>query len=277
MELCQHRISHKSRADRFHIIPIGDIHIGSLNCDKDKFQRQIDYIASKDNVRWIGMGDYADCITFSDKRFDPRNIDPEFALETKKKIKYLNLDETIEKQYQYILKSFTKIQDKCLGLMTGNHEEKIRLSFNRDITRDLARAMSVPYLGFCSLIRLRFTRLGGTTKTFDIYATHSNIAGRRSGGKVNRLEDIMGYFDDDIYFIAHGHKKFTTSITQLSLQQNGLKLKTKKKVGGMTGSFLKGYTADTMGYAERGGYMPADLGVINVSITPSINDIHISQ
>jgi len=277
MELCQHRINYKSRADRFHIIPIGDIHIGSLNCDKDKFQRQVNYIASKDNARWIGMGDYADCIIFSDKRFDPRNIDTEFALETKKTIKYLNLDETIDKQYQYILKAFDKIKDKCLGVLTGNHEEKIRLSYNRDITRDLARQLHVPYLGFCSLVRLTFARQGSSVQTFDIYATHSNIAGRSSGGKINRLESIMGYFDADIYLIAHGHKKFTTSISQLSLQQNGLKMKTKKKVGGMTGSFLKGYTADTMGYAERGGYMPADLGVINVSIVPSSNDLHISQ
>ena len=270
-------IPYKTSQSGFKLFCIGDIHAGTIHCVEDDIKAKVTQIAKEKNSYWIGMGDYADCIIFSDKRFDPRNIDTEFALETKKTIKYLNLDETIDKQYQYILKAFDKIKDKCLGVLTGNHEEKIRLSYNRDITRDLARQLHVPYLGFCSLVRLTFARQGSSVQTFDIYATHSNIAGRSSGGKINRLESIMGYFDADIYFIAHGHKKFTTSISQLSLQQNGLKMKTKKKVGGMTGSFLKGYTADTMGYAERGGYMPADLGVINVSIVPSSNDLHISQ
>ena len=40
--------------------PLGDIHLGNLGCDVDKYVRSIKYINDNDDCYTIGMGDYID-------------------------------------------------------------------------------------------------------------------------------------------------------------------------------------------------------------------------
>ena len=83
-------------------------------------------------------------------------------------------------------------------------------------------------------------------------------------------------FNADIYFLAHGHQKLTFSKIVLEVNQ-ALKLVERKKVGGMTGSFLKAYNAGNTNYAEKGLYPPSSLGTIKVSFAPDRWDLHISE
>lgn len=58
------------------LVGLGDIHLGNINCDKEKFKEIVDWIASDPQRYWIGMGDYIEAILPSptEWRYDTRNI-----------------------------------------------------------------------------------------------------------------------------------------------------------------------------------------------------------
>ena len=271
MQLIQKTIEYQKVGEEFKLYYIADIHLGNAACDKNKYSQHVNRISSENHSYWVGGGDYCDCIHTSDKRFDITTIDPRYHdklddLATYQQIDFQNITEPIK--------------DKCLGLLRGNHEEKIRLHYHRDICRRMCEDWNVPYLKDTTMIRLRFIRKskGMTTKpsstVFTIFCSHSHIAGRRAGGKTNRLEDLMRMFDADIYFIAHGHQKVVVSSSSLSVPTSGeLKLVNHRKIGMMTGSYLRAYQQDVSCYAEKGLYCPSDLGATCVTIKPYNREI----
>ena len=46
--------------DEIFLRPLGDVHIGNLGCDVEKFKRNVDYVRKTPNCYTIGMGDYID-------------------------------------------------------------------------------------------------------------------------------------------------------------------------------------------------------------------------
>jgi len=267
MELIDKSIPYKSAKETFKIYFIADQHIGSKGCDEHKIKRDIDRVASEPNSYWIQGGDAIDGIVPSDlKRFDPTTIDPKFLTD---------LDNICHKQIEHFMSLYEPIKDKCLGVHRGNHEEHSRKYYHYDVLGKVCIDWAVPELKDTAMLRLKFVRSspGLTAKpssnVITIFSAHGNVAGRRSGGKVNRLEALMGQFDADIYFLAHGHKKITHSASMLTVPKGGeLKLLTKKKVGAMTGSYLRSYQEGSTCYAEKGMYAPSDLGCVAVRIKP---------
>ncbi|MBC7128377.1 MAG: metallophosphoesterase [Thermoplasmatales archaeon] len=275
MEINKIKITYEKKGEKFRIIPIGDLHIGNAGCDIKKIKALIDWIAEKENTFWIGMGDYLEAINYTDKRFDPTAVAK----------KFLNcLDNLVEEQKNEFINLFEKIKHKCIGLHAGNHEEAIRRFYHIDVTEEIAKEFNVKNLRYSAFTTLQFIRGKDNWKTkatrnFVIFSTHGRAGGRRGGNKINRLEDLMAWFDADIYLLGHAHKKILTTISQLSI--NGKKkqqLIYKKKIGGVTGSFLQGYAlGSTTSYVERYEYPPTDLGVIKITIIPDTGDIHASE
>lgn len=268
MEINRYEIPFKSKGEKFYIIPLGDIHLCSKNCAKDKLQNILDYIKDTPNVYWLGVGDYAECIMHTDKRFDPENIDPEYLA---------CLGRIAQEATADLIKYFKPIKNRCIGLHDGTHEIKIKREHSIDLTYELCKALGTAYLGFSAFTRLVFIRYG-KQYSFDIFSTHSKIAGRKGGNKINRLEDMVTSFDADIIFIAHGHRKTVTTISQLRLTRTlPYRIVTRKVVAGMTGSFYRAYAEGTSSYAEQAGYPPSDLGVIKVIIEPYSGNLHLSE
>lgn len=54
----KHTINLKGRGEKVELIPIGDIHLGTKNCDVEKLKQTVEYIRKKENCFWLGMGDY---------------------------------------------------------------------------------------------------------------------------------------------------------------------------------------------------------------------------
>lgn len=158
--------------------------------------------------------------------------------------------------------------------------EKISISGNSlrkyhhyDLVNAWCADWRVPYLKAASIIRLRFNR-GMHSSVLKILTAHGNIAGRKSGNKVNRLEDLIMMFDADVYMLAHGHKKVMHSTSRLSVPTKGkLDLIEDKKVGFMTGSYLKTYQQGVESYAETALYPPSDLGAVCVIIRPENKEL----
>lgn len=279
MEIIDYEITYKSKRDKINLIGLGDIHLGHAGCDKQKLAQVIDYIKNNQNCYWIGMGDYAECINITDKRFDAGSVDPEFRVS--------DLSDLVSKEYREIKKLLNPIKDKCIAILCGNHEETIRLKHSRDIALDLARELKVRpkqrlYLGYSGFIRLKLKRVGVKGKhhslIYLIYVHHGWGSARTSGAKVNRLDNFTRGFDADLVMIAHEHKKvIAPPITMLSVPLRGeRKLVERKRLAVMTGGFLRGYQQGTQSYVERKGYNPSDLGIVKVILKCERRDLHAS-
>lgn len=274
MEINVKTIKVKNKKEWYHVIPIGDIHMGNIGCDIAKLEKLVAWIKDKDNVYWIGMGDMLDCINYSDKRFDPHTVAPEFRD---------RFDNLVPMQVHKVVKILKPIKDKCLGLHEGNHERKIRLTYHYDPIYEIWKAFdipSIPMLKDAAITRLRFIYQCKSTKkpsyTYDIFSVHGNVGGRKGGAKINRLEDMCASFVADIYLMAHSHVKMTESKSMLYVD-NGLKLRRAKKVLAVTGCFLNGYVHGAGGYCEQWMLSPTMTGVVKISIRPTQGDLHVSE
>jgi len=273
LEIIDYEIPYKSKKDKIYLVGLGDIHLGHAGCDKLKLIQTIDYIKTNPHCYWVGMGDYAECINMNDKRFDAQSIDPQFTIK--------DLGDLVKKQYQIIKKLLLPIRDKCIAILSGNHEETVRLKNYRDIATGLAEDLKLNYLGYSGFIRLKLKR---TVKdkthsiVYLIYVHHGWGSARTSGAKVNRLDNFTKGFDADLIMIAHEHKKvIAPPVTMLSVPLRGKKaLVERKRIAVMTGGFLRGYQEGTQSYIERKGYNPSDLGVVRVILKCENHDIHAS-
>ena len=267
MQYNEIKIKYHSKKEWFNLIPIGDVHLGHIGCELKKLKELVDWIANKENTYWLGMGDYIDAINYTDPRFDPKTVD----------ISRAEMDKIIQIQIEKIIDIFEPIKDKCLGLHRGNHEETIRRHYIYDVVYEMAKEMGLQsnqILLDAAITRLKFNRLKAR-HSFDIFSTHGNVGGRKGGIKINRLEDLIGFFDADVYLIAHAHIKASEIKTQLYYDNHG-NLKQKKKILAVTGAFLKGYEHNQTSYVEKWMYPPTDIGVVKIMFQPETGDIHIS-
>jgi len=248
-----------SRSDEVVLIPIGDIHLGARACDTDALKATIEEVKRTPNAFWLGMGDYSESITISDKRFDLRSVEP--TLRSK-------LDDLPNACLQQLVGLFSPIKDKCLGLLVGNHEETLRLRQSQDIHSALCVALSAKNLGYDALIRWKFRR-GRATSTLMVFASHSTIAGRKDGAKVNRMMDVTRNFDADLYLFGHGHSQIASRSVELSVPESGqLKLKERLRIALMTGTYRKTYQQETLDYSEKMGCSPTPIGSPRILIRP---------
>lgn len=272
MEVVTREIDVDSRLDSIKITPIGDVHIGGKDCDKKLLDDCIDKIARDENHYWIGMGDFGEFINFRDKRFDSHELDPEIQAQ--------DLCDLPKIQSDMIARRLLKIKDKCLGLLCGNHEETIRLRHEQDIHSNLCSAMyerdnkwgiqsPLGYdLGYSAIIRLRINR-AGRSRTFPIYVHHGAGGGRKTGGKINRLEDVANTFPFcGMYLMGHVHDRAAWVKPSLDIADRADKIVERFRAFGITGTFKKTYQQNAKGYGEKCMYPATALGVISFIIHP---------
>ena len=271
MILNQKLIDHDHWGDEFSIYCIGDVHLGNKVCDLAKLKRDVEFVKNEPLAYWIGMGDYIEAINYSDKRFDPTQISEKYLVE--------NLSNICKHQFEDIMEIFSPIMHKCLGMHRGNHEESIRHYHHFDLMYEVKRDYpEIQMLEDTAFTRLTFRRHNHSVQTFILWTAHGNVAGRKSGTKINRIEEAMGWFDADVYILAHGHRKVFTSATQLGIKKAGkMFLRAKRRVGGMTGSYFKTYQEGTSTYGEKKMFSPSDLGCIKILIKPAHESFYLSE
>lgn len=257
MEVVEYRKKFRSRADKFTLYPIGDIHCGTIHCAEGKIKAAVKSIADDPFAMWIGMGDYADCIVPHDKRWDVDVV-----------AEWVEKSNVAESQRQWLVKLFKPIADKCVGLLSGNHEESIRLYNSQDIHLDLCRDLDVKNLGYSCFVRFMFERGKGNVHQFIGVFQHGSGGAQTEGGKIMRLKKFMDSFDADIYGMGHLHDIKTNVIAELYLD-DGNHIKQRVRVGAITGSWMRSYSEGMRAnYAERKGYTPTVLGCPHYVITP---------
>lgn len=266
----------RGRSDRFYVIPIGDIHYGSVNCNVERLKGVVKYIKDNKNIYWLGMGDMIEAINYSDPRYDPKNNAKGES----------DLSNLVYTQLSEVSELLSPISERCIGILEGNHEEKVRLTHHLssiDILCEMlwnksGKKVVVKNLTSCAYVRLRFGRPrkgnGFINKVVDIWCHHGYSAGRTVGADINSLTRIGGDFEADIFLVGHSHKKICHIGERLYLTRNkgSSFLLAKKILYGITGCFYQTYKeGGTRSYAEKKCYPPTPIGVLKILIEPHKN------
>jgi len=234
------------------IEPLGDLHVGNLGFVEEKLKKRVNAIAKERNRYWIGMGDYIEAIYptsggITDKRFTHKHIDRRFL--------------TPEDQIDYVVKLLEPIKHKCFGLLTGNHEWKLEDRYGINITKMIADRLGVDAFGPMAFIRLF---LKGMKTPIIIFTLHGHYTGRKTGGALNKITDLASYFDADIYFMGHVHKRLVHKEDCITVQGNEIIQATR--LFALTGSFLRSYSLGVETYVERKALPPGRIGTITVRV-----------
>src|SRR3990167_1046435 len=183
----QFTINLKKKDDIIHLRPLGDIHLGNLGCDIEKFEKNVEHITSHEDHYTIGMGDYIDNISAwanggIDKRWNPETVDRKML--------------TTEEQTDKFVNIWKPIANKTLGFLAGNHEWK---TINqRRFIKDFCEPLNIKYLGRLAYVNLSFKHQGKIIRDYLLLVLHGGYIGLQAGGAVNRLKQICGDFDCDV-------------------------------------------------------------------------------
>ena len=264
MEVIERTIIY-TRPEKFYIYPLGDVHKGIIHCDEVSFEEKVNEVKRERNAFWLGMGDYADCVTPSDfKRWEGKILAP-WMKGSEDNIGPAQLDSVNEQ--------LSPIWNKCLGLIEGNHEDSIRkwnhYNFMTELLKKANKKHEVKYGGTSCFVRLNFKRKGGETHDFIIHARHGEGAARTSGARalaVLRLSQSM--VNAHIVLMGHLHGQESPDIPQRLILRNG-KIKSFETIATMTGAWVRAYMQGVPPcYLERWGSPPSTMGCPRIVIEP---------
>ena len=257
----KYEIEFDKYGEPIYLIPFGDVHRDSTNCDEERWLETLEWAKRKKRCYFLGMGDYSDFASGSERIIlgDPKLHESTF--------------DTLEGIYEtHTIRFWNEIKfmkDKLIGLIEGNHFGKYESGITT--TQRLAQLMKTKYLGVSSFIRLTLKdkKRSTTSLSLDIWAHHGKGSSTMAGGSLNTVEKMLFAANADIYLMGHDHKKSVSIVPTLELQgRNALNLHQKKKLIARTGSFLKGYVPNKRSYVADRAMNPSDLGVIKIELTP---------
>lgn len=264
MQVATKRIIYNSKLDEFHLYAIGDMHLGTKHCKERQLTNRMKFIGEDPLGLWVDMGDACESITPSDKRWDAKVI-----------ADWCKPDNIAELQKQRYVEIVGDAKDKCIGKLSGNHEEEMRKRGHVDIQSNICTTLGVADLGYTCFYRLLFQRNHSAT-VFEVNCVFTHGAGCAitPGAKINRLERFMLRFDAQIFGYGHTHAVITTTIPVLTLTRAG-KIQSMDKCGAMTGCWFSTYTQGVgSSYGEQKDYPATCLGNALFTIRP--NDRHIT-
>jgi len=208
------------------------------------------------------MGDYSDCITPHDRRWDPSIISP-----------WIKRDNIAECQRRWVVSLFKPVKHRIITLLTGKHEDAIRRYLHTDITDNIVDDLGVAYGGYQCFIDLIFKRKNSSeSHRYRIHAWHGAGAAQTEGAQLMRLKRLVKETEADIYLMGHLHSIVHDITDRLTVRGN--RIKQIPQVATITGSFLKTYMQGIPhGYGELAGYRPSHLGCPCVIISPDKEEV----
>ena len=283
MKLVEKIFNGDSRKTTWSIYPIGDTHVGALNCAEDKIRTLVKRIAADPNAYWVGGGDYCDAVVINDaKRFDP-SVLPNWMLQGKDPDKVRNnLMDMLSAQEQRLYSLLAPIKDKCLGLIEGNHEYTIMKHHNRDFMKSLCAHFNAEELTDCAFMRLKFLRHSAADTTcghvIRMFICHGHGGGRTSGAEPNNLYRLAADKEVDLVFKGHSHTYcIHPPIPMLTIPAGG-KLPTDPDVydkhAANWGAYLYTYKTGPSTYASRANYPVRPMYTAAAKLTPFMQTTH---
>lgn len=260
-----HRVEVEAKlGEPIKLIPFGDVHRDSNLHAEDHWQEFLAYAKKQKNALFLGMGDYTDGCSTSERIVLSNAAMHDTTVNTMRQV-YGKLADQLSQELAFM-------EGRCIGLLGGNHY----FAFNNGDTTDhlLAAQLRTKFLGVCSFIRLSFRFPKKECRaSLDLFAHHGKGGGTLPGSTFNSIEKMQGTADADIYLMGHDHKKGAIpSSPRLRLVSGGknaeLSVRERTPWLGRTGSFLKAYEDGTVSYNVDAARSACSLGWIEFEITP---------
>ena len=247
------------------LMPIGDAQVGVEAADLKRLKSHVEWGFHKKHALFLGMGDYVDMASPSNRRT------------LKAAGLYDTVTEALQAKAQEDIKTFLQhtmyTKGAWLGLLQGHHYMDMADGTTSDMK--IAEALRAPFLGDAAIVRIIFDKhkdVDGLPLKADIWCHHGRGGGVGAAAPISLLEKTARGFDADIYLMGHQHKKVATPIDEMFWSRDGRMLH-RTKLLACTGSFLKGYLANSMSegraggtYVEKGMMTPVSLGGIVIEL-----------
>lgn len=248
---------------KFYIIPFGDVHFGAdLHYDEkfDEWCKKTAEFAKRNNVYFLGMGDYLDLASTSE-----RAILDNKALHSTTRVTF---DDMYRKYVRRFADKISFMKGKIIAMVNGNHFSNLTTGINTD--QLLCEYLNCHYAGVSCFIRVFVKNKIKRGNHFDIWAHHGLGGGRTAGASIMKLEHMMRVATADVYLMGHDHTKKASmdSVLSLSDSRSGLTLRNRKIILARTGSFLRGYVHDKQSYIADAALPPTDLGTVLITCEP---------
>ena len=233
--------------DKLTIIPIADVHIGDKLSNLKLLKEVLERIKKEEHTYTIINGDLCN-----------------MALKNSKSDVYSDNLSPMEQ----VLKAtdlLEGIKNKILVISSGNHEDRTQRETNIDVTRLIAKQLGIEdrYANGWWYLYLTF---GQDKKkrpiTYGITGIHGYGGGRKSGGKINRLEDMSQVVIADMYLMSHTHKPISTKNCIYMPYYQSKALSKQEMYYLMTNSFLE----SDGGYAEKMGFPPSNTSITEAKL-----------
>lgn len=172
------------------IPPISDAHYGNPLFSKKHFLKTLGFLEGP-NAFTFGNGDLC-----------------ESTLRTSKGEIYKQVGSP-EQQRDDISDMLYPHRHKILGLVDGNHENRIWIEAGIHIMRDIAKNLGVPYRPEGLLHKISFGNYNNWTKgkpfVFWFYQTHGYGGARTKSAKAVKVERTASWVHADFYCMSHDH------------------------------------------------------------------------
>lgn len=216
---------------------LADLHTGDEFSDQALIKQRIKHIADTPNAYAIINGDFMNNATTT-------SVSDSYS-------EKLTPDEQIDTTVDL----FYPIRDKIWCINPGNHEDRTKKKEGVDLTRRVAKELGLieRFSVASSLIFVRFGRNEKQRKmVYTIFANHGTGGGKKAGGKANRLMDMAGIVDADIYIHSHTHMPMILreAFYRVNMQNSSIALADKLFIN-------TGATMDYGGYGEKFEFSPS--------------------
>jgi len=246
------------------IIPFGDIHMGADGFAKSKWSEFCKYCRDldPDNTYYIGMGDYFDFASTSE-----RNILNNPGIHESNIVEF---DRAHMQKVNTFIGQVEFMKGRTIGMLEGNHTWKFL--DGQTETDKLAVALDSTRLGVAGFMRLTCEYHDCRTNV-DILAHHGLGGGVLLGSSFNKVEKMQGVMDADIYLMGHDHGRGIIPgrpIMWIKSINGGEShdVRERQRWFGRTGSFLKAWEQGKPSYIVDICKPASDLGHIEFLLYP---------
>lgn len=257
------------------LMPLGDIQLDPQvrhrprTVDLKRLRRTIKW-GVEHNAYWIGMGDYVDVAS-------PSNREAIESAHTYDNVKAV-MEEAAFRAQDELHELLEPTRGRWLGVLEGHHFWPYESGDTTDTK--LADYLGCPFLGTCALLTVRFPQRGHKrVPSFKVWAHHGRGGGQLLGASLHKLEQVMKGTDADIYLMGHTHKAMAAKYPLLGSvggERGGEPILVHRdRILGATGSYLKSYQQGSRSagraqglYPEQGMMTPVALGGLVIFIRP---------
>lgn len=228
--------------DKLTIIPISDVHIGDKTANLKAFREVLERIKNEPNTYTILNGDLCN-----------------MALKNSKSDVYSD-ELTPMEQVLQVINFLEPIKEKILVMSNGNHEDRITKDTNIDVLYLVAKQLHLEQVYSPSwwYLYLSFGKdKKGRNVNYTLTGYHGSGGGRKSGGKINRLEEMSQVVIADVYLMGHVHKPIATKGIIYTPYYQSKTLSKQEMYYLISNSFVE-YEGS---YAEKMGMIPSNNGI----------------